>query len=148
MSIDKIETDADLVREALRGLNLKPNLSNTARDVGLPISTLEDFGENRLAALPPEKLAALVIFNGHFEIDAATGLLKSTNKEPARPLCPANYLPPTVPGPLVLNVAGELSIRRPAASKPKTRRDRSPSSAFPQSAQARGQGARLQTAFA
>jgi hypothetical protein len=127
MSIDKIETGADLVREALRGLNRKLNLSNTARDVGLPISTLEDFAENRLAALPPEKLAALVkaIFNGHFEIDAATGLLKSTNKEPARPLCLANYLPPTVPGPLVLNVAGELSIRRPAASeqsKPKTTR--------------------------
>ena len=53
-----------------------------ARDVGLPVATLEDFSAGKIA-----------------EFDAALDLLKSTNRAPPIPLAPARP-PPFQPSPL------------------------------------------------
>ena len=104
----EIKNGVDVLRAVVRARRFKSHLSSLARDLNVPVGDLEDFVDSgRELPMPVLQKLAREFFDA--EIDVATGLLRSANRNEAKPLCTAYpeqrdpklspYYRPMLPGP-------------------------------------------------
>ena len=92
----EIKNGADVLRAVVRARRFKSHLSSLARDLNVPVGDLEDFVDSgRELPMPVLQKLAKECFDA--EIDVTTGLLRSANRNEAKPLCGAGYPPQPKP---------------------------------------------------
>ena len=93
----EIKNGVDVLRAVVRARRFKSHLSSLARDLNVPVGDLEDFVDSgRELPMPVLQKLAREFFDA--EIDVATGLLRSANRNEATPMPDtATYPPPYSP---------------------------------------------------
>lgn len=90
---EEIKTGVDVLRAVVRARRFKSHLSLLARDLNVPVGDLEDFVDSgRELPMPVLQELAKEFFDA--EIDVATGLLRSANRNEATPMPDAATYPP------------------------------------------------------
>ena len=82
---EEIKNGVDVLRAVVRARRFKSHLSLLARDLSVPVGDLEDFVDSgRELPMPVLQKLAKEFFDA--EIDVATGLLRSANRNEPKPL--------------------------------------------------------------